>query len=63
MACIRDASAEERQGGKGGCVVGVWDGGSVGWWECGMVGVWDGGSVGWWECGMVGWIDMIREEG
>jgi hypothetical protein len=43
MACIRDASAEERQGGKGGCVVGVWDGGSVGWWECGMVGVWDGG--------------------
>ena len=27
MACIRDASAEERHGGKGGCVVGVWDGG------------------------------------
>ena len=35
-----------------GCVGCVWDGGCVGWTECGMEGVSDGECVGWRVCGM-----------
>ena len=33
--------------------MGVWSGGSVEWWECGVVGVWSDVSVEWWECGVM----------